>query len=135
MTFSHWLIVGGIVLVALLIVGLVAFDRYRKRNPEGAAKVQAAAAAQAKNFGQVIVTDAGAFAVALDGAVDKLLAAKTLPGIYTSTVTTGPAADLEPAKPPAGKLGQPGPLTVQCIGDAAVDVPEFNRLYFQKEAP
>jgi hypothetical protein len=125
----NWWLYGGIgAAVLVLVLCVIGFLRFRKRNPEGAAKVQAATIADAQAIGHAI-------AAAADSAVDRLLAVRiTSPGATGTGSATGMGgvvlAPLTEALPISGKFGQAGPLTVQCVGEPKADQAAFNEKYF-----
>jgi hypothetical protein len=132
MTFSQWLLVGGIAVLVLLILGGVAFVRLRQRNPEGAAKVQAAVSAGATEVWSDTQTIGHTIAFAVDSAVDKIIAARAAAGAHASSA---PAIQIEhglgpitEAMPISGRNGQAGTftITVQVVGDPKLDVPTIN---------
>jgi len=112
-TFDPWMF--GAILVVVLAV--VAFVWYHKKNPTGAAALTATAGADLKAVGSDIATELSK----LRGAVEA----------HMAVTAAGPAA-AEPATPaPApGKNGTPGPLTLQLTGDPATDAKAFNAAYF-----
>jgi hypothetical protein len=122
MTFSQWLLFGGIAALGLIIAGLILFGRLKKRDPEGAAKVQAAVGTVAVAAGQ----DVGAALHRLASILEERLPGPTL----TVTMPDAPAAAEHEVLPISGKLGQAGPLTVQCVGEPRADQAAFNEKYF-----
>jgi hypothetical protein len=128
----NWWLVAAIVAGLLIVLGAVLFVRYRTRNPEGAAQVQAAAVSDAQALGHAI-------AAAADSAVDRLLASRVtkiadtpshLPGwpIEGPLPVVPQPGPLTEALPISGRLGQAGTLSVSVAvaGDAPTDIPAIN---------
>jgi hypothetical protein len=116
----NWGYIGGaLVLLGLAIGGAIIW--LRKRNPAAAAKVGAAVGAGTAAAGHDLAE------------VLRDLSAVIKARIPPAGAVESPAASAMEAPAtqiPPGKLGQPGPLTVQCTGDPKVDHAAFDAAYF-----
>jgi len=116
----NWGYVGAaFVLLGLAIGGAIFW--LRKRNPAAAAKVGAALGAGIVAAGH----DLAEVLRDLSALIKARIPAADAPESPIAGATEAPAAQITP-----GKLGQAGPLTVQCTGDPKVDHAAFDAAYF-----